>query len=151
MNFTLQDALLYLHISQQALSVLSYSGCRLQLLKERPCIARLGSLYVYTMSIVVASAFTLSLWRISTGGYEAGLALLFLSMITLLPLVSGIQILKAKKPSTSYRRLRLALAAGNLIVGVVSIDRLVLAKQHPSPCFWYSGRRRKHCRYSSVW
>lgn len=118
MNLTLHNALLYLHITAGFVSLILF-WLPIATAKGKAMHCKIGKLYVYTMSIVVTSAFVLSIWRISTGGYQAGLALLFLSMITLLPLVSGIQILKAKKPSESYRRLRLVLAVGNLIIGVV--------------------------------
>ena len=118
MNLTLHNALLYLHIAAGFVSLVLF-WLPIATAKGKAMHRKIGTLYVYTMSIVVASAFALSIWRISSGGYQAGLALLFLSMITLLPLVSGIQILKAKKPSASYRRLRVALAVANLIVGAV--------------------------------
>ena len=107
--------LLYLHILAGSLSLVLF-WIPILTKKGRLNHKRIGKLYVISMSVVVGSAFVLSLMQIIAGSLVEGLALLFLSMITLIPLVSGVQVLRAKRPSPGYRRLRLVLAAALLLV-----------------------------------
>lgn len=83
--------------------------------KGRKLHNRFGLAYTYVMYVVVLSAVILSGMRFSMGGYQAGMALFFLAVLTTIPLLSGIQVLKAKKSRVGYRKLRLAMATLLLI------------------------------------
>ncbi len=74
-----------------------------------------GRAYSYAMYTVVTSALILSVMRFSMGGYQAGMALFFLAVLTAVPLLSGVQVLNAKKSRTRYNKLRLALAVTLLL------------------------------------
>ncbi len=103
------STLLTFHIIVGTFSLLLFWGPILTK-KGRINHNRLGRAYVYAMSGVVASALVLSGMRMIMGHAQAGLALFFLSVLTLVPLTAGVQVLKAKRPTPAYRKLRLGLA-----------------------------------------
>lgn len=117
MNITVHNLLLGLHITAGIISLVLF-WIPIVTAKGRSIHLKVGKIYVITMGFVVGSAFILSGIRIAQGAYEPGLALLFLSMITLVPLSSGVQVLKAKKPNPRYRRFRLTLGACTLLIGI---------------------------------
>ena len=118
MYASVYNPLLVVHITAGIISLVLF-WLPITTKKGRSLHRRIGLLYVYTMSIVVVSAFILSGLRIASGSYVTGLALFFLTVITLLPLSSGVQVLKAKKPTKRYRHFRLAMGAFTLAVGLV--------------------------------
>ncbi len=114
----LRDALLPLHIAAGGLSLILF-WLPILTKKGRTAHRRIGLVYVYAMSVVVVSAFILSSIYILSGDAADGLAFLFLSVLTMVPLMSGVQVLKAKRPTQGYRRLRLGLAGLLFAVSVV--------------------------------
>lgn len=110
MPTTISTALLTLHIAAGVTSLVLF-WVPIVTKKGRSLHTKFGVAYVYAMYVVLATSLTLSMIRFSAGSYVASLALLFLSVLTAVPLLSGIQILKTKKPSPQYRKLRLILAS----------------------------------------
>ena len=106
---SLFNTLLTIHISSGVISLVLF-WLPAFTAKGKKAHRRIGVAYVYAMGIVVGTAFILCIMRISYGDLGDGLALLFLSALTLLPLVSGVQVLKAKKPTPQYRYIRIVLA-----------------------------------------
>ena len=111
------DALLALHVAAGVLSLVLF-WLPIITKKGRTVHRRIGLVYVYAMSVVVASALILGSIRIFSD-VEDGLSFLFLSVLTMVPLVSGVQVLKVKRPTPGYRRLRIELAGLLFAVSVV--------------------------------
>ncbi len=117
---TIPETLLALHIAAGVTSLVLF-WIPIITKKGRSLHIKFGVAYVYAMYIVLATSLILSMIRFSSGSYVASLALLFLSVLTAVPLLSGIQILKAKKPSPQYRKLRLFLASLLLATTIVLV------------------------------
>ena len=113
--------LLYLHIFAGTISLVLF-WLPILSKKGRQLHKKSGLIYTYAMGIVVVTACLLSFIRLTEDSYIDGLALLFLAVLTLIPLVSGIQVLKAKKPSKAYQSLRLVLAG---LLFAVSVALLI--------------------------
>lgn len=113
----LPDTLLTLHIIAGILSLVLF-WLPIITKKGRTAHRRIGRVYTYAMSTVVITALVLSGIRLVSGDPEAGWALLFLAVLTTVPLMSGVQVLKAKQPTQGYRRLRLWLAGMLLSVSI---------------------------------
>ena len=113
----LLDALLALHVAAGVLSLVLF-WLPILTKKGRTVHRRIGLVYVYAMSVVIVSALILGSIHIFSDA-EDGLAFLFLSVLTMVPLVSGVQVLKAKRPTPGYRRLRMVLAGLLFAVSVV--------------------------------
>jgi len=114
----LLEALLALHVAAGVLSLVLF-WLPIITKKGRTAHRRIGLVYVYAMSVVIASALILSSIHLLSGDTVGGLAFLFLSVLTMVPLVSGVQVLKAKRPTPGYRRLRMVLAGVLFAVSVV--------------------------------
>ncbi|MEM8488198.1 MAG: hypothetical protein AAF564_21790 [Bacteroidota bacterium] len=114
---SISQIILATHITAGVISLVLF-WAPLLTTKGRTLHIRFGRAYTYTMYIVVISALILSVVRFSIGGYQAGLALFFLGILTAIPLLSGIQVLKAKKSNTAFRKLQLALAITLLITSL---------------------------------
>lgn len=118
MPVTIPQILLTLHIAAGVLSLVLF-WIPLITKKGRSLHRKFGIAYVYMMYTVLITSIILSVIRFSVGSYGAGLALLFLGILTAVPLLSGMQILNAKKPSPEYRKLRLFLASLLLAISIV--------------------------------
>ncbi|MFK7847586.1 MAG: hypothetical protein AB8G77_20005 [Rhodothermales bacterium] len=118
MPVTIPQILLTLHIAAGVLSLVLF-WIPLITKKGRSLHRKFGIAYVYMMYTVLITSIILSVIRFSAGSYGAGLALLFLGILTAVPLLSGMQILNAKKPSPEYRKLRLFLASLLLAISIV--------------------------------
>lgn len=106
---TLSQILLYLHIIAGTISLVLFWIPVLSK-KGKQIHNQAGRWYVRAMTVTVASAFVLCLLRMYYGSWTEGLALLFLSVLTAIPLTSGVQVLKAKKPTPRYNLIRVYLA-----------------------------------------
>ena len=117
---TIPQALLTLHIAAGITSLVLF-WIPIVTKKGRSLHLKFGTAYVYAMYSVLITAIILSVIRFLAGSYQAGLALFFLGVLTAVPLLSGIQILKAKKPTAQYKKLRLFLAGLLLATSVILI------------------------------
>ena len=106
---TIDRALLSIHVVTGFVSLVLF-WFPIVTRKGRLLHRRVGIMYVYAMGVVIGNACILSLLNLYNGSIVSGLSLLFLSALSTLPLVSGVQILKSKKPTIQYRRLRIFLA-----------------------------------------
>ena len=117
MSFSVSQVLLSLHIAAGVISLFLF-WIPLITKKGKNAHRQMGKIYVYCMYTVVATAYVLSVIRLSTGNIEQGAALFFLAALTTQPLLSGVQVLKVKKPKPWYRILRLSLGGLLLTTGV---------------------------------
>ncbi len=103
-------SLLYLHMVAGSLSLILF-WIPVFTRKGGKTHRQVGVVYVWCMSVVVGTAFLMSIYDLLfTSKYVLGLSLLFLSFLTLNPLWSGMDALKQKKQlSKRSRNLRLAL------------------------------------------
>ncbi|GAB5518418.1 MAG: hypothetical protein RhofKO_06690 [Rhodothermales bacterium] len=124
----LLDGVLMVHIAAGALS-LALFWIPIFTAKGKRWHRQVGRAYVYAMGTVVLSASVLSLEHLANGRYEPGGILLLLAMLTAMPLVAGVQILRAKKPEPWYRWLRVGMAG---LVLAVSSAVLVMAAVYES-------------------
>ncbi len=84
---------------------------------------RAGWWYVWGMSVVIVTAFFLSMFMISLGRYEEGLFFAFLSLLTGRPLYYGTVIVRYKRTEVPLRVRRISLV---LLVGMLALTPILL-------------------------